>query len=521
MSRISLPWARPVTVALILIVFAWVGPVAAYCQSTTAQNSSSGGVAATGPAFRVIRTNSGTKGVERDGRFIIEDPRAQFHGGEDHKVIVYFEWEGPTGPHTFEALWKNPSGKVVVVSDFQFEPHKSPFSGYWTMLLDENPPTGFWTLEARIDGESAGSYTFEVVAGPSATPVAHVRLPPTAAEIYHQAETATVYIEKLGPSGKAISRASGFFMAPDQVITTFGIIDGASDLRVVLDGGKSVTTRKVASWNRWQDWAVLTVDAAGVLALKTVPDKSGDVGDRCYSLGISQAGTRIISQTTIVGDSNQAPAGRRLSLTVAFDPVAAGGPVLNEFGEVIGLLGGSLLPGMGTVASSSTGGFPPLAGSALPESAAFAVPISLVKIPPSGAAPTTLTELAATGQFIPLLQGQDQVGFGSLALGLDKKNGIGWPRDAKDQFSRTDGQIILFINWNAKTKLKGVATARFYDLNNRQVGESKPANINVHPDSLSSTYWPVSFADFPPGVYRADVYLGDAPVWREFFRILP
>ena len=163
-----------------------------------------------------------------------------------------------------------------------------------------------------------------------------------------------------------------------------------------------------------------------------------------------------------------------------------------------------------------------MAGSASPATPAFAVPIGLVKLASSGdVAATTLANLAATGQFIPPLHGQDQVGFGSLALGLDKKNGTGWPRDSKDEFSRSDGQIILFINWNPKTKLKGVAIARFYNLDNHQIAESRPVNINIRPDSLPITYWPVQLVDFGPGVYRADVYLGEFPVWREFFRILP
>ena len=96
-------------------------------------------------------------------------------------------------------------------------------------------------------------------------------------------------------------------MDSDRVLTTFGIIDGASDLRVVLSGGKQIATNRVASWNRWQDWAVLAVDASGVPILKSTSDKVGEVGDHCYSLGISPAGTRIISHAIIVGDSNQPP----------------------------------------------------------------------------------------------------------------------------------------------------------------------------------------------------------------------
>jgi len=33
------------------------------------------------------------------------------------------------------------------------------------------------------------------------------------------------------------------------------------------------------------------------------------------------------------------------------------------------------------------------------------------------------------------------------------------------------------------------------------------------------TTWEMNVASLPPGTYRVDVWLGDAPAWRSFFRI--
>ena len=516
-------WHRAfrVSVGLCSLICLLSNIVPAHCQTQPngGQNlSSGGGVASNGPIYRAIRTTSGTKGIQRDGRFLIEDPRTQFNPTQDRKIIVYFEWEGPVGQHKFEALWKNPAGKVVVVTDFDFAPPKSPFSGYWTMLLDENAPTGFWNVDARIDGESAGSYTFEIVSGAVAVPVPHVRIPPKPAEVYHQTDAASVFVEKLDLEGKAVMRGSGFFITPDQIATTFGIIDGANDLRIQLSSGKQINTTQVAAWNRWQDWAILNINPSPSVPPLSMLEKPVDVGERCYAMAISPGGTRVISQVTVVGVSDQPPAGRRLNLSAGFDLNAAGGPVLDEYGEVIGLLGGSLLPG--SAASLSGGGYPPLAGS--PTSASFAVPIISLRAALSGAgAPTTLAGLAANGQFMPLLHGRDQVSFGTFALSMDKKNGASWPRDQKDQFSSSEGQMLLFINWNSKDKLKGSALVRFYDLDNRKIAESHSVNVNVRPDAPPSTYWAIPLEQFSPGVYRADVYFGESPVWRKFIRILP
>ena len=111
-----------------------------------------GGVTAAGPSTRVIRSVAGTKGSQQAGRYVIEDPKTVFHIPGDKEVIVYFEWEGSLGPHHFEGHWKNPEGKVVVVSDFQYEAKQKRFGGYWSLLLSQNTAPGMWALEAIVDG---------------------------------------------------------------------------------------------------------------------------------------------------------------------------------------------------------------------------------------------------------------------------------------------------------------------------------------------------------------------------------
>src|SRR5215475_14679404 len=109
-----------------------------------------------GSPFHKLRSISGAAGHEDKGRFIMDDARSAFTSGKDTKVIVYFEWEGPLGPHHFEGLWKSPEGKIVLISDFSYEAKSSHFSGYWTMLLADSTPSGEWGIEARVDGEAAG-----------------------------------------------------------------------------------------------------------------------------------------------------------------------------------------------------------------------------------------------------------------------------------------------------------------------------------------------------------------------------
>ena len=81
---------------------------------TAAGARSVGGAA----GVRLVRSTSGTRGVQQGTRYVIEDPRSVFSAAEDRQVIVFFEWEGETGLHHCEGLGAGGTvfGKLVVVA---------------------------------------------------------------------------------------------------------------------------------------------------------------------------------------------------------------------------------------------------------------------------------------------------------------------------------------------------------------------------------------------------------------------
>jgi hypothetical protein len=262
--------------------------LSAFLSAAHAQTS---GSAPSGSPYHVTRSIAGAVGHEDNSKFVMDDPRSLFNAGKDAKVIVYFEWDGPVGPHHFEGLWKSPEGKIVLISDFRYEAKTKHFSGYWTMLLSEGTPSGEWNLEARIDGEPAGSLSF-VVTG---SPVAHVPAPPqplNLADLYRKAMDATVVIGKLGPDGSIVEKSTGFWIGDGQILTSFESIDGASALRLVPNSGVETKTDQVLAWNRWQDWAVIKVDAAPKSTLKRGPSTAVEVGGRCSFSSGDRSGRR-------------------------------------------------------------------------------------------------------------------------------------------------------------------------------------------------------------------------------------
>lgn len=484
---------------------------------TNPRQGPAGAVATTSASpYHMLHAVAGTKGVKRNGQLYFEDPRSVFRLGDDHQIMVEFEWKGPVGAHKFVGMWKDPSGQVVVVTNFKFAPVTSPYSGYFTLLLGNKAPTGVWTIDATIDGQTAGSYSFEIVSSGTALPKMHpARIPLNAKDIYAQTQAATVFVDKLDASGTQTGRGSGFLLAPGRLVTTFENIDGASRLRIDFPSGQTVPANTVLAWNRWQDWAVLKVDAAGLPILKISQPKSWSVGDHCYTLGVS-AGGRTILTAGIIGDTTQPRLGERISLSTFAEPSANGSPLVNQFGEVIGMLGGNLLPGLSATEPVN------ITALNLPSpTTGLAVPIGAVKLPTADQHGSTLAELSANGTFVPPLEAHDQVGYAALAMQVERKRGPAWPRGVRTRFSLGERTMAVFINWAAKTKFKGFASVHFFNLDNKEIAHTAPLKVKIRPRHIESAYWTVRLTTFSPGIYRVDIDLGQKPAWREFFRITP
>ena len=245
-------------ISLVLSVSVFHQPTEAQQQSpATVPQTSGGGGKAAEPTFRAVRSVSGSKVVEQGGRYAVEDPRTVFYAPADHQIVVYFTWEGPAGAHHFEGLWKNPDGKVAMTSDFDYKPEQPRFGGYFKMLLGDTPATGVWTLEARIDGESAGSHTFQITMTPRPDnlPTAPVRRLLSATEIYNHAAAASVLIENINQKGARRTVGTGFFIAPNRLVTAFRSSTALPRCASLLQG-TSVEVSEVVARNRRQDWVI-------------------------------------------------------------------------------------------------------------------------------------------------------------------------------------------------------------------------------------------------------------------------
>ncbi len=490
----------------------------AQTESSQKPQASGGGAAVTESTFRVLRSLSGSKLIEQGGRSIVEDVRSLFYTTTDKQVIVYFTWDGPPGQHHFEGLWKNPNGKVVMTSEFDYKPELSRFGAFFKMMLGENPMTGIWTLEARINGENAGSHSFQLSSDPrtDAHATAPARRLMSPSEIYNRAAAASVLIENISNTGERRNVGTGFFIGPAQLLTTFQVIDGATKVRVVGLLSGSVEAVDVLSFNRRQDWIVLKVPTQVSTSLVRAEPNSWAVGDRNYFLDAPSEGSRVLVETSIIGKQNLINVGERLNIAATANRRALGSPLLNEFGEVVGILGGSLIPGTPFFDDFPFGA--PNISLGATTRGMFSVPITMVDT--SIGNQTNIDGLAKSGQFLPPLLAQNVLS-GVLGRSVNKKSDPPQVIDEKVEFSRTATNAVLLITWLPKEKRKGQPALRVYDFDNRLLTETvNKKKITITPSKLSYSLWDLNLSALAAGIYRVDVLLGSDVVWREFFRML-
>jgi hypothetical protein len=478
----------------------------------------SGGVPAGQAKFRVIRSVSGSDGAQQNGSYVIRDPRTVFYIPQDHQVIVYFEWEGPPGLHHFEATWKGPGGKTTSISEFDYEAKQRRFGGYWNMALTDTTPTGLWTLQASVDGELTGAHTFQVIAGPGVVTAEPVRAPLTHAALYEKALISTVSIENRNTQGQMLNVGSGFFIGKGLVLTAFQVIEGASMLRLDLPGGKTVETKTVAAFNRRQDWAILQIPEVDAPAVTVAKPDSWVVGDQCFFLDATEQGSRIIVSTTIVGKANFGGAGGRINLAHEPSNIGQGTALLDQYGDAIGVTGGTLVPGASSLESVRSGVPVKLLMAGAVSESAMATPLSEISLPGPAVKSSTLEELAHTGQFVPPVVHRDDIMYGTMASEVRReKDGVLHAIHEKYEFARSDKTAALLLHIAPKKKEKGSAIVSIYSLDNKVVGQLPPAKFAVQFGNLLYLSQSFSIGNLPPGIYRLDVAMDGDPVWRTFF----
>lgn len=377
---------------------------------------------------------------------------------------------------------------------------------YWNYDIYPNSPAGIWTVEIRLDGQPAGSHSFELIVPPP--PVAPTA--PTLDDVYRNSLRSMVWIHKLDPQGRRVDISSGFVIAQDRVLTAFQAIDAADGIDVEFADGRTVKAEALAGWNRLQDWAILSLPTLAVPAIAV--DKSEiAIGEHYVVFSVETGLARTFGGIDVSGRRQDAVCGDRILLSPILGAETAGGPLLTLSGKVVGLLGGSVVPGSRFEERSSPRSSPYWAQTSIPGGA---IPIALAK--ETGSA--TLTGLRAAGVLSHAIRPNGN--FLSAMTMLTPKKGRETAFISRDQFSRQDS-ISVWTSWLKKEKEgKGVFSAKIFDAQNRLLVDIAPRKVSLNANSEARLQFDFLLDKAPKGTYRIDVRWNEDTVWRSFVSLV-
>ncbi len=466
-------------------------------------------------SVRMLRSLSGPSGKLVGPKYVFDETRNRFVFPQDSSLTVYFEFQAPKGDYTLTAYWKDPQGRTAGISpDIKVQTATEELNCYWVFMIDANRPAGVWTVEVRVNGEPAGTHAFElIVPAPSAQPAAGAPEPPKLDEIYRAAVRALVWVHKQDAAGQRIDSTTGFVVDADTVLTAFQSIDGAAGIEVELESGMKSSAKEVLAFNRLQDWALVRASTRDVPPLQMGSSADAVIGGQSIVFGLGPGGARTVGYVGIAGRGVVPGFGERIYLNSQLPPMAIGGPLLNDFGKAIGVIGGSLAPGMWL----EHRGYAIDLALVSPGSGQISItPVDGISLKPQNA-PATLKNMLESGVMTPPLSKTPVFTFGAVT----DKIAADYSYVAKTRFSRKDSEVIVYTVWEKKEKnAKGTVSMNIYDAANRVRSRVAPKPLRLPDKAKLPFVYRFSPANLEPGIYRIDLLWNGFPVWRASIAVI-
>ena len=466
-------------------------------------------------SIQMIRAQSGPSGKVVGAEFVLDEVRNRFIYPQDNYLTVYFEFEAPAGEYALTAIWKDPKGIAVAISpDIRIQTIGNHLNAYWVFMIDSNRASGVWTVEVRVGGQPVGSHSFELVVPEPPKPAPEIPDVPTLDEIYRSLQESLVWIHKLDQSGHRLETSSGFIVKPNFILTTFQSIDTAFKIEVEFVGSGKVVTDQILAFDRLGDWTLLKAETGSRQPAEIGKKDSAAVGEQLIvfsPVSTTSLAPRTIGAVDITGLGDSTEFGKRIYFRPSLPGSARGGPVLDNFGRVVGILAGPAQMGTWRSYPSQVSKSLPISMSSL---VATATPIDasmLKRMYPE----SSIQDLLDSGILTYPLSSTPVFKHGIITNSISSDGSI----QSKQRFSR-DEPVIVCAYWEGNEEIsEGKTSMKLYDKNNQVYKKVEPRILELPlAVMMQSTY------TFKPGVleagtYRIDIFWDGLPVWRAFFSI--
>src|SRR5438477_9768177 len=155
------------------------------------------------------------------------------------------------------------------------------------------------------------------------------------AELESKVRPSVIWVTAFDPKGNLLRTETGFFISPDgEFVTTAHAIEGAVNAVAKTGDGGIYSVTGVLAASKALDLAILKADVKHVPFLEL--SKEGNVPARAsvVRVGSALAGSEgSARETTIAGEASD-----RLEITGATPASSVGAPIVNDNGEVIGVV---------------------------------------------------------------------------------------------------------------------------------------------------------------------------------------
>jgi len=109
--------------------------------------------------------------------------------------------------------------------------------------------------------------------------------------------------------------------------------------------------------------------------------------------------------------------------------------------------------------------------------------------------------------------------FGMLTLGKPTKGRAPFIKEMKNDFTHQDDSATVYVSLQSMETLKITVQMRMYDADNHVVSGGEPIKITLKRGETQDRYWSFSLGALNPGIYRADLLLGESVAWRTYLRV--
>jgi serine protease Do len=142
------------------------------------------------------------------------------------------------------------------------------------------------------------------------------------------------------PGRRMVGSGTGFFVAPQRVLTAHHVIERCAALTIRGNDGKTIIAERVADEKK-RDLALIGIQANAVSIATFRPTDTTRAGEVVATVGYPTHGLPriepfVTAGTMVATDSPGNPS--RFAIRADVRPGNSGGPVLDEYGQVVGVV---------------------------------------------------------------------------------------------------------------------------------------------------------------------------------------